>query len=42
MKFGQLLEYRQKNIFSSQNHPENEAGKLVPGPIFCFQKMRKI
>ena len=42
MKFAQLLEYSHKNIFRLKNHPENEAGKLVPELVLCFQKMRKI
>ena len=34
MKFGQLIEYNQRNIFV-QNHAQNEAGRLVPD-LFLF------
>ena len=30
MKFGQLIEYNNRNIFLFKNHAENEAGILVP------------
>ena len=33
MKFGQLVEYNKRNIFS-QNDAENEAGGLVPDLFF--------
>ena len=37
MKFGQVIEYSKINTFSSKNHEENEAGRLVPD-IFLFKK----
>ena len=30
MKFGQLLEYKTRNIFFSKNHQQNMVGKLFP------------
>ena len=30
MKFGQLIEYNKRNIFSSKIMRENEGGRLVP------------
>ena len=35
MKLGQLMEYTKKNIFIQK---QNEAGRLVPGPLFIFLK----
>ena len=35
MKFGQLMEYTKRNIFIQK---QNEAGRLVPGPLFIFLK----
>ena len=37
MKFGQLIEYNQRNIFI-QNHAQNEAGRLVPDLSLFFRK----
>ena len=37
MKCGQLIEYNKRNTFFFKNHPENEAGKLVPD-LFLFCK----
>ena len=37
MKFGQLIEYPQRNIFL-KNYEENEAGKLVPDRLFLKKK----
>ena len=37
MKFGQLIEYPQRNIFF-KNYEENEAGKLVPDRLFFLKK----
>ena len=37
MKFGQLIEYYQRNIFI-QNHAQNEAGRLVPDLSLFFRK----
>ena len=34
MKIGQLTEYHMRNIF--KNSAENEAGRLVPDPLFGF------
>ena len=34
-KFGQLIEYNNKNIFL-QNHVENEAGRLVSDHFLFF------
>ena len=45
MKFGQLIEYSNKNIFVFvrkiflfKNHAENETGRLVPNLFLFFQK----
>ena len=35
MKFGQLIKYNVRNIFL-QNHPEHNAGRLVPDLFFFF------
>ena len=37
MKFGQLIEYNQRNIFI-KNHAQNEAGRLVPDLSLFFRK----
>ena len=37
MKFGQLIEYKKRNIFL-QNYTENDAGRLVPGLFLFFEK----
>ena len=37
MKFGQLVEYNQRNIFI-QKYAQNEAGRLVPDLFLVFQK----
>ena len=37
MKFGQLEEYNQRNIFI-QKYAQNEAGRLVPDLFLVFQK----
>ena len=37
MKFAQLIEYNNKNIFL-QKLCKNEAGKLVPEPLFLKKK----
>ena len=37
MKFGQLVEYSQRNIFI-QKYAQNEAGRLVPDLFLVFQK----
>ena len=36
MKSGQLIEYKERNIFG-ENHAENEAGRLIPN-LFLFCK----
>ena len=38
MKFGQLIEYKQKKNFSFQNHAQNEAGKLVASLFLYLNK----
>ena len=37
MKFGQLIEYNNINIFL-KNHAENEAGRVVPDLFLFFKK----
>ena len=37
MKFGQLVEYNQRNIFI-QKYAQNETGRLVPDLFLVFQK----
>ena len=37
MKFGQLMEYENRNIFF-KSHAENEAGRLVPDLFLFFKK----
>ena len=37
MKFGQVVEYNQRNIFI-QKYAQNEAGRLVPDLFLVFQK----
>ena len=37
MKFGQLVEYSQRNIFI-QKYAQNEAGRLVSDLFLVFQK----
>ena len=37
MKFGQLIEYDRRNIFS-KNYAENEAGRVVPDLFLFFKK----
>ena len=39
MKFGQLIEYNNINIFFLKNHAENEEGRLVPGLCLFFDKV---
>ena len=36
MKFGQLIEYKEKFFF--ENHEENEAARLVPDLFFFLKK----
>ena len=38
MKFGQLIEYDRRNIFS-KNYAENEAGRVVPDLLIFFKKL---
>ena len=38
MKFGQLIEYNVRSIFSFENQAENEAGRLVPYLFLFFKK----
>ena len=37
MKFGQLIEYRKRNVFF-KSYAENEAGELVPVRFSFFKK----
>ena len=37
MRFGQLIESKERNIFF-RNHAENEAEKLVPDLLLFFEK----
>ena len=37
MKFGQLLEYNNRNVFF-KNHAENEARRIFPDFFFFFLK----
>ena len=37
MKFSQLIEYNVRNIFS-QNHAENDVGRLVPDSFLFLKK----
>ena len=38
MKFGQLIEYSKRNIFS-RNHAKNVAGGVVPDLFLFFKKV---
>ena len=38
MKFGQLIYNITREIFSSKNHAENEAGELIPDLVLFFKK----
>ena len=38
MKFGQLIEYDRRNIFS-KNYAENEAGRVVPDLLIFLKKL---
>ena len=40
MKFGQLLEYNNRNVFF-KNHAENEARRIFPDFFFLFFKKKK-
>ena len=37
LKFGQIIEHNNRIIFF-KNHAENEAWRLVPGPLFLREK----
>ena len=37
MKFGQLIEYKERNIFL-ECHAENETGRLIRDPFLFFKK----
>ena len=37
MRFGQLIEYKVRNIFIKK-YTENETGRLVPDLLFYFKK----
>ena len=39
MKFGQLIEYKKRNICIFLNLAENEANRLVPGLFLFFEKV---
>ena len=41
MKFGQLLEYNNRNVFF-KNHAENEAKRIFPDFFFFFLKKKKL
>ena len=39
MKFGQVKEHSNREIFLLKNHSENESGKLVPDHFLFFKKV---
>ena len=39
MKFGQLIEYKMRNIFFLKDHTLNVVEKLVPDPFVKKQKL---